>query len=163
MAKHSAPRRSPARSAWTAAAGTATSALVTLPVVLGAPAADAATDPASTIIQMTNAARAQKGCGALARNTNLDRAAQGYAGQMSRSGKFSHNGSDGSRFDQRIRAAGYPRPGGENLGTGQSSAREVMTDWMNSAGHRRNILDCSFKTIGVGTTRNGYWVQEFGR
>jgi uncharacterized protein YkwD len=147
----------------TAATGTAASTLVTLPVVLGAPAADAAADPGAKVIQLTNAERAKHGCGALTRSTKIDRAAQGYASQMSRSGRFSHNGSDGSRFDQRIRAAGYPRPGGENIATGQDSASEVVGDWMDSPGHRKNILDCTFTTIGIGHTADGFWVQDFGR
>ena len=170
MANPSAPRRSPARSrlrpsraAWAAAAGTAASALVTLPVVLGIPAADAANDPTATVIKLTNAQRIKHGCTALARNVKIDHAAQGYANQMSKDDSFSHHGDDGSTFKSRIQRAGYPNPGGENIASGQHSAQEVVTDWMNSPGHRRNILDCSFTTIGVGHTADGYWVQDFGR
>lgn len=165
MANHSAPRRSPAlsRTVWTAATGTAASALVAVPVVFGMPAADAATDPGAQVLQLTNAQRAKHGCAALVRNRTIDRAAQGYATQMSRAGTFSHRGPNGSTFDQRIRASGYQRPGGENIAEGQDGAGEVVTDWMNSPGHRRNILDCSFRTIGLGHTADGYWVQDFGR
>ena len=77
-------------------------------------------------------------------------------------GTFSHTGPDGSDFSERVRAAGYDDPGGENIAQGQTSADEVMTDWMNSPGHRQNILDCSFRTLGVGEASD-YWVQEFGR
>jgi uncharacterized protein YkwD len=114
------------------------------------------------VLALVNAARAEAGCGALARNAALDRAAADYAALMARTGTFSHTGPDGSDFSERVRAAGYDDPGGENIAQGQSSADEVMTDWMNSPGHRRNILDCSFRTLGVGEASD-YWVQEFGR
>jgi hypothetical protein len=69
----------------------------------------------------------------------------------------------GRTFDQRIRAAGYPSPGGENIAKGYVSASAVMTGWMNSPGHRANILNCSFTALGVGyDTRGNYWVQNFG-
>lgn len=164
MANHSAPRRSPARRTRTTLAGVAAAtALVPVPAMLGLASADAATDPGAQVLSLTNAQRAKHGCAALVRNTSIDRAAQGYATQMSRSDRFSHQGSNGSTFDGRMRAAGYARPGGENIAEGQDSAQEVVTDWMNSPGHRRNILDCSFRTIGVGHTADGYWVQDFGR
>ena len=58
---------------------------------------------------------------------------------------------------------GYPTPGGENIAQGQTSAQQVMTDWMNSSGHRANILNCQFTAIGVGLNTNGwYWTQDFG-
>lgn len=65
--------------------------------------------------------------------------------------------------DRRIRDAGYRRPGGENIAFGQPDAAEVMADWMHSPGHRRNILDCRLRRIGVGHSATGdYWVQDFG-
>jgi len=116
------------------------------------------------VLTLVNAARADAGCRALTRSAALDRAAADYAALMARTGTFSHTGPDGSEFSDRIRAAGYPDPGGENIAKGQSSADEVMADWMDSPGHRRNILDCSFRTLGVGHADDGdYWAQEFGR
>lgn len=170
MALHRAPRRSSGRPSPSArstgtlvSAVSAASALVALPVLVATPTADAAADPATQVLSLTNAQRAQHGCHALVRNRQIDGAAQGYAQQMSASDSFSHNGPDGSTFDQRIRRAGYARPGGENIAEGQASAGQVVQDWMNSPGHRRNMLDCSFTTIGIGHTRDGYWVQDFGR
>ncbi|MDL5156813.1 CAP domain-containing protein [Actinomycetospora termitidis] len=122
----------------------------------------AASGPAGRVLALVNAARADAGCGPVARNGALDRAAADYAALMARSGTFSHTGPDGSEFSDRVRAAGYDSPGGENIARGQSSADEVMDDWMNSPGHRRNILDCSFRTLGVGES-DDHWVQEFGR
>src|ERR1700753_3162994 len=133
MANHSAPPRSPGRPAatrsraarssrtalslWSIAGGTA--ALATLPVALAGPTADAAPDPSAKVLSLTNAQRAQHGCRPLARNATIDRAAQGYAVTMSRTDTFSHDGPDGSTFDERIRRAGYARPGGENIAQGQ--------------------------------------------
>lgn len=118
--------------------------------------------PAGRVLALVNAERSKAGCGAVAGNAALDRAAADYAALMARTGTFSHTGPDGSDFSERVRAAGYDDPGGENIAQGQTSADEVMTDWMNSPGHRRNILDCSFRTLGVGEASD-YWVQEFGR
>lgn len=120
------------------------------------------TGPAGRVLAMVNAERAKAGCDAVAGNAALDRAAADYAALMARTGTFSHTGPDGSSFADRVRAAGYDDPGGENIAQGQTSADEVMDDWMNSPGHRRNILDCSFRTLGVGEA-DDYWVQEFGR
>jgi uncharacterized protein YkwD len=49
----------------------------------------------------------------------------------------------------------------ENIALGQTSAQQVVSDWMNSPGHRRNILDPNLKDLGVGYF-NGYWTQNFG-
>lgn len=119
---------------------------------------------AGRVLTLVNAARSDAGCGPVARSAALERAATDYAALMARTGTFSHTGPDGSEFSDRIRAAGYSDPGGENIAKGQSSADEVMSDWMDSPGHRRNILDCSFRTLGVGHADDGdYWAQEFGR
>jgi uncharacterized protein YkwD len=76
---------------------------------------------------------------------------------------FEHNSPDGNTPADRTAAAGYPDYGGENIAWGQRSAAEVVTDWMNSPDHRRNILDCEFTTVGVGLDPRGmYWTQDFG-
>ncbi len=76
---------------------------------------------------------------------------------------MSHTGSNGSSFDERVRAAGYPRPAAENVAFGQSSADIVVAAWMDSEGHRRNILNCEYTAIGVGFDQRGnYWTQDFG-
>ena len=79
-------------------------------------------------------------------------------------GYFAHDGQDGRTFSDRIAAEGYPSPGGENIAQGQLDAQDVVTAWLNSPGHRRNIEDCSFTTIGVGLAgADRYWTQDFGR
>jgi len=76
---------------------------------------------------------------------------------------FSHDTPEGVTFDQRIKKAGYATPGGENIAKGQRTAQQVMTDWMNSAGHKANILNCKFTVIGVGVNTTAWtWTQDFG-
>jgi uncharacterized protein YkwD len=76
---------------------------------------------------------------------------------------FSHDTPEGVTFDQRIKDAGYPLPGGENIAKGQRTAQQVMTDWMNSSGHRANILNCDYTAIGVGVNTSAWtWTQDFG-
>jgi uncharacterized protein YkwD len=117
---------------------------------------------ADAVIAATNAERKAAGCNALAADARLTDAAQQHASDMAAAGYFSHTAQDGRTFDARIRDEGYRSPGGENIARGQQSAAEVVSDWMDSAGHRRNILDCTFRTIGVGIA-GSYWVQDFGR
>jgi uncharacterized protein YkwD len=118
--------------------------------------------PAEAVIAATNAERKSAGCGPLARDARLTAAAQEHASDMASRRYLSHTDKDGNTFDERIRDAGYSSPGGENIARGQQTAAEVVQDWMESAGHRRNIEDCSFRTIGVGYAAD-YWVQDFGR
>src|SRR5713226_4782392 len=90
---------------------------------------------------------------------------------------LSHTGPDGSTFEHRINAAGYSdwTAIGENIAAGQQSPQQVVDDWMNSPGHRANILDPSFRDVGIGiavgpgTWPNGYldpqvtwWTTDFG-
>jgi uncharacterized protein YkwD len=120
--------------------------------------------PAARVLDLVNQARASNGCQPLTEDKRLDAAAQGHSDDMSAHNYFSHTSQDGRSFVDREQAAGYPNPGGENIAEGYTSADAVMDGWMHSDGHRRNILDCSFTTIGIGVTTKGwYWVQDFGR
>ncbi|HKN99097.1 MAG TPA: CAP domain-containing protein [Pseudonocardiaceae bacterium] len=115
------------------------------------------------VFDLVDQARAQAGCAALKDDPRLTRAAQAHSDDMSVNHYFDHTTPSGVPFDAREKAAGYPTPGGENIAEGQTSARQVMTDWMNSAGHRANILNCDFTAIGIGLNTNGwYWTQDFG-
>jgi uncharacterized protein YkwD len=114
------------------------------------------------VIELTNQRRRDAGCGALAPDARLTRAAQAHASDMAENGYFSHNSRDGRRFEHRVRAAGYPRPGAENIAKGQTSASQVVREWMASPSHRSAMLTCGFTTIGVARVGN-YWVQEFGK
>jgi uncharacterized protein YkwD len=115
------------------------------------------------VLTLVNQNRAQNGCGALKEDTRLDTAAQAHSVDMAQHNYFDHTTPSGVTFDQREKAAGYPSPGGENIAEGQTSAQQVMTDWMNSEGHRANILNCQFTAIGIGLDTDGwYWTQDFG-
>lgn len=130
------------------------------------PAPGGGLSPAGTagVVTLTNAERAKAGCKALRRDDRLDTAALGHSLDMATRVYFSHDSQDGRSFSDRILAAGYRSPGGENIARGQTTAAEVVQAWMDSPGHKRNILDCTFTTIGVGYAQNGdYWTQDFGR
>ena len=114
------------------------------------------------VIALTNERRREAGCGALSPDARLTRAAQAHASDMNENGYFEHVSRDGRRFEQRVRAAGYPRPGAENIAKGQTSPSQVVREWMASPSHRSAMLTCAFTTIGVARSGN-YWVQEFGR
>ncbi|MDQ3099573.1 MAG: CAP domain-containing protein [bacterium] len=122
------------------------------------------------VIELVNKERANSNLGPLAKNDQLTNSAQAYTQYMADKNFFSHNGPDGSTFITRNKAAGYSNylHLGENIAAGQRSPQEVMTAWMNSSGHRANIMKAQYKEIGVGytsksgTTYNTYWAQEFG-
>lgn len=123
------------------------------------------------VLALVNEERAKVALAPLSRNTLLDRAAVQYASEMRTQNYFSHYGQDGRAPTDRIKAEGYPdvQPCncgrryyyGENIARGQTTAEEVMRDWMNSPGHKANILSKDFREIGLGISGN-YWVQEFG-
>ncbi|WP_405982671.1 CAP domain-containing protein [Streptomyces sp. NBC_00158] len=116
------------------------------------------------VLELVNQARAAAGCPALTVNAKLTKAAQDHSADMAAHRNMSHTGSDGSDAGQRITRAGYQwRTYGENVAYGYSSPEQVMEGWMNSPGHKRNILDCSYKEIGIGLAQPGqYWTQDFG-
>lgn len=95
----------------------------------------------------------------------LFEAARGHSVDMANQGYFSHTSLDGRTFSQRITNAGYIwNTCGENIAYGYSSPQAVVNAWMNSSGHRDNILNASYCDVGVGHTPNGhYWTQDFGR
>jgi uncharacterized protein YkwD len=127
------------------------------------PVARVASSTAEQVISLVNDERTQAGCKPLTEESHLTKAAQDYSDDMSARNFFAHTNPEGVTFDQRIKNAGYSKPGAENIAKGQTSASQVMTAWMNSEGHRANILNCSLTKIGVGVTTKGwYWVQDFG-
>jgi uncharacterized protein YkwD len=115
------------------------------------------------VVALVNEERADAGCGALTVDGKLNAAASAHSADMADRNYFSHTTPEGVTFDQRIENAGYAAPGGENIAQGQDSADEVMAAWMKSKGHKANILNCQFNTIGVGLATDGwYWTQDFG-
>lgn len=121
------------------------------------------------VIRLVNVERDRAGCGSVALNTKLRTAIRLHVQELGTHGGLyiSHDSDDGRSFVDRIRAQGYDAPGGENVARGQRNAADVMDSWMNSDGHRANILNCSFKAIGVGVTEGVdgtlVWGQVFGR
>jgi uncharacterized protein YkwD len=80
---------------------------------------------------------------------------------------FDHATPEGKSPFDRMTAAGYVfRAAAENIAAGQRTPESVVQAWMNSAGHRANILNCSLREIGVGVANGGsfgiYWTQDFG-
>jgi uncharacterized protein YkwD len=116
------------------------------------------------VVQLVNAERAKVGCHPLTVNAKLTKAAQAHSADMAAHQNMSHTGSDGSSPGDRITRAGYTWSAyGENVAYGYATPEQVMNGWMNSPGHRANILNCSFKEIGVGLAQPGsYWTQDFG-
>jgi uncharacterized protein YkwD len=116
------------------------------------------------VLDLVNRERANAGCRPLTEDIRLDTAARRHSADMAMRHYFSHDTPEGTTFDDRERAAGYPRPGAENIAQGYRSADAVMQGWLQSDGHRRNILDCTFTTMGLGLdTRGWFWTQDFGR
>ena len=113
------------------------------------------------VINLVNQERAKAGLSALKTDALLTKVAVEKARDMDVNNYFSHNSPTyGSPFDM-MRSFGVTYSyAGENIASGQRTPQEVMTAWMNSAGHRANILSPNFTKIGVGYV-NGEWVQEF--
>ncbi len=122
------------------------------------------------VVAETNVYRNRAGCPALRLNAQLNSAAQRHSDDMARNNFFSHTGFDGSSPWDRIHDVGYDFTGAaENAAAGQRTPQEVVEAWYNSEGHRANMLNCSYREIGVGYAYNAsarygrYWTQVFGR
>ncbi|AVH54852.1 MULTISPECIES: CAP domain-containing protein [Streptomyces] len=123
-----------------------------------------ASGAADRIVTLVNSERSKAGCSPVTLNEKLSKAAQDHSADMASHQNMSHTGSDGSDPGTRITRAGYSwSTYGENVAYGYSSPEQVMAGWMSSPGHKKNILNCGFKEIGVGLAQPGnYWTQDFG-
>lgn len=119
---------------------------------------------AREVVSLVNAERAKEGLAPLAIDEQVEKAAMVRAREIQSS--FSHTRPDGSSFSTVLgeNQVSY-RGSGENIAWGQKTPQEVVTGWMNSPGHRANIMNKNFTTIGVGNLANSsgtmYWVQLF--
>ncbi|MFJ8632175.1 CAP domain-containing protein [Streptomyces sp. NPDC093568] len=122
---------------------------------------------AAEVVDLTNRERARAGLHPLAVDPALTGAAQAYSTDMAVRAFYSHTSPEGTQPWDRAAAAGSRmRTIGENIACGQRSAGEVVDGWMNSPGHRANILKRDFTHIGIGFAGGGpagtYWTQLFG-
>ncbi|MFG2634804.1 CAP domain-containing protein [Streptomyces sp. NPDC048362] len=117
------------------------------------------------VLALVNQERAKVGCSALAANSSLTGLASAFSDDMAARGFFDHTDPDGATPWDRAAKSGITDLGGENIARGQATAAAVMDAWMNSPGHRANILNCDFKTLGVGVhfgSGGPWWTQDFG-
>jgi len=115
------------------------------------------------VIRLCNIERQKAGLKPLTENWELSRVARDKSMDMAQKNYFSHTSPTyGSPFDM-MKAYGISyKSAGENIAKGQTTAQQVVTSWMNSSGHRANILSSSFTQIGVGYYASGhYWTQMF--
>ncbi|WP_346345752.1 CAP domain-containing protein [Streptomyces sp. 11-1-2] len=131
------------------------------------PAESAGPETASEteVLTLVNKEREKVGCAPVTADPKLAQLAEDFSEDMSLRQFFDHISPDGDSPWDRAESAGILDLGGENIARGQSDAQAVMDSWMNSSGHRANILNCSFKRLGVGThlgTGGPWWTQDFG-
>ncbi|NJM22548.1 MAG: CAP domain-containing protein [Richelia sp. RM1_1_1] len=114
------------------------------------------------VIELTNQERRKRRLPPLQNNPKLAAAAEKHTRNMAAQNFLSHRGRDGSTLASRVQATGYKYSGlAENIAKGQRTPEQVVQSWMNSPGHRRNILDRGFREIGV-CYHKTYWTQVFG-
>ncbi|MFT4415839.1 CAP domain-containing protein [Fredinandcohnia humi] len=114
------------------------------------------------VVTLTNNERAKYGLAPLQVDEKLSEVARTKSADMKQNGYFSHTSPTyGSPFNMMKTFGIQYRAAGENIAKGQRSPEEVVNAWMNSEGHRKNILSSSFTHIGVGHVEGNYWTQMF--
>jgi uncharacterized protein YkwD len=120
-------------------------------------------------LELTNAERQRNGLAPLAFSPELGQAAQAYSAAMASSECFAHTCGPISKMSDRIDNAGYIgwTSLAENIGMGYQTPDDVIAGWMDSDGHRSNMLSPRFTEIGIGVAKGGaqsslYWTQNFG-
>jgi uncharacterized protein YkwD len=129
----------------------------------------AAPAPAVTVAQemlaLVNAERSRRGLGPMVLDGRLSNTAQLHSQDQAARQTMSHTGGDGSTLRDRMNRSGFPwRAAGENVAYGYPTAASVMVGWMNSSGHRANILSSNTHLgVGLAYSSNGvpYWTQVF--
>ncbi|MBD8070631.1 CAP domain-containing protein [Bacillus sp. PS06] len=114
------------------------------------------------VVTLTNSERAKHGLKPLQIDLKVSEVARHKSADMKSNGYFSHTSPTyGSPFEMMKQFGVQYRAAGENIAMGQRSPQEVVTAWMNSEGHRKNILSSNFTHIGVGHVEGNYWTQMF--
>ncbi|WP_299533547.1 CAP domain-containing protein [uncultured Streptomyces sp.] len=165
-APKTAPKTAPKAAPRTAAPRT--SAPAPAPTT-AAPATDdrgsSGTSVQADVLALVNKERATVGCSPLTLSSSLTALAQDFSQDMAERGFFAHTDPDGKTPWDRAASAGVSNLAAENIARGQADAEAVMESWMNSSGHRANILNCDYKTLGVGVyigDGGPWWTQDFG-
>jgi uncharacterized protein YkwD len=146
-----------------------------VPIALPGPAGDAGgptgspATVAAEVVRLTNDARARNGFPGLRTSSRLMEAARIHAEQMAEHQRSDHtiSGAQYPSMQSRLAAVGYEYSrAAENVAWNQRSAQQVVTTWMNSSGHRANILNGQLTEIGAAMARSSrgepYWIQVFG-
>ncbi|BBH68517.1 hypothetical protein ACTI_52020 [Actinoplanes sp. OR16] len=129
-----------------------------------APAVDESV--AAEILRLVNTERQAAGCDGLTTESRLEAAAQKHSQLQADQNTMSHQLPGEASMGDRVTAEGYRwRSVGENVAAGYTSAESVMEGWMNSPGHKANILNCGYEQLGVGLASSSsgtkYWTQNF--
>ncbi|MFE5617097.1 CAP domain-containing protein [Streptomyces sp. NPDC056463] len=130
-----------------------------------APTLSRAAAAEAEVVRLVNQERAKVGCTPVRSDSALAALAGAFSTDMAARGFFDHTDPDGDTPWDRASQAGVSGMGGENIARGQVDAAAVMDSWMNSDGHRANILNCDYKTLGVGVhfaDGGPWWTQDFG-
>ncbi len=123
----------------------------------------AVTSYESEVVRLVNEVRSQNGLKPLTEDWELSRVARYKSQDMHDKGYFSHTSPTYGTPFQMMKSFGLTyRTAGENIAYGYATPQKVMEGWMNSSGHRANILNASYTRIGVGYVPSGnYWTQMF--
>ncbi|MGM9922939.1 MAG: CAP domain-containing protein, partial [Bacillus sp. (in: firmicutes)] len=115
------------------------------------------------VVELTNAERAKQGLKPLTLDVELSKVARIKSQDMKDKNYFDHNSPTyGSPFDMMKQFGISYKSAGENIAQGQQSPEAVVQAWMNSQGHRENIMNASYTHIGIGhVADNNYWTQMF--
>ncbi|WP_143447884.1 CAP domain-containing protein [Kineosporia sp. R_H_3] len=121
------------------------------------------------VLRLVNVERGKVGCKPVTADATLTTVARAHSKDMAVKGYFSHDTPGGKDPFERMSDAGYKYSwAAENIAAGQSDAAAVMDSWMNSKGHKANILNCKLTELGVGMWKQSgsqygvYWTQDFG-
>ncbi|MGP3926220.1 CAP domain-containing protein [Streptomyces sp. 8N616] len=117
------------------------------------------------VLSLVNKERKQAGCRPVAADPELADLAGAFSEDMADRGFFDHTDPDGENPWDRAGVLGIIGLGGENIARGQHDPQAVMDAWMESPGHRANILNCDYKKLGVGAVFGDggpWWTQDFG-
>lgn len=131
-----------------------------------APAPSTAVAYEDKVLAIVNTERATAGCGPVKADAALRDLARAHSNDMADRGYFAHDTPEGKTPWDRAKAADVTYLAAENIARGQPTPEAVMEAWMNSPGHRANILNCEFDKLGVGVRTGAggpWWTQEFGR